>query len=188
MYEDLIELDGLRMVLELKGISASELSVMIGRAPSYVWGIINGGHIPKTGVIAKVCSLLECPASAVVTFHGIEYLETLKEREFVKPEKAEGVVTYQPLRQLIYDFYKDRPKEERKTLNDLFDSLPQHDVPRWLVGHEGHARNPEGKRKYVGLTPDKRTKIRNDKEVGLRTIYDICKRMRCNIDYVMAYK
>ena len=157
--------------------------------------IIKDGPV-STGHIAKLCYILKCTPNDIMDFEGIEVKEEFKgNTPFYTPsEEATGKVTYETLRKLVQEFYRDR--EEKKTMNDLFDSLPKPKITvqtekgleAMLAARGLKAESPKRKSYTTGIPFAIRTKITNDRSLRLSYIYDICDLLGCTPSWVLSYK
>ena len=179
--------------------------------------IVTGWDIPKTDVVAKLSWSMKVPCSQFMELKGIEPNEKQKEffdthkLQYRPPENPVGELTYAPLWELVKLFVEDvnsRLQEGQTPLteNDLLDKIEPYRRRNGLIfGLEGDTykaglaargitedspRKVDRERKAVnkGLTQATRVKLRNDRPVGMRTIYDICHKLGCSIDWVISYK
>ena len=185
--------------------------------PSRISRIITGWDIPKTDVIAKLSWSMKVPCSEFMELKGIEpnerQMEFFKSHELnYKPrEDSTGELTYEPLRELISLFLDDtnsRLKEGQTPLteNDLLDRIEPYRrrngmiyglynetykkglAARGIDGETPRKTNRNRKPVNMGLTQQVRTKLRNDRPLSMRTVYDICHKLGCSIDWVLSYK
>lgn len=200
-----INLMPLRETLLKKGETLLSFCREIGWNYHSLATMIDGNSgVFTTGKIAQIASYLKVPISQVVEFRGYEIKPEFSSKYgvievFEVPEVILGEPSYQPLKDLVKSFYKD--KEEKKTLGDLFDKIePQKD------GRQSNKGNLEGLRKGLikrGIDPDNpkhekfkrpgmsdtiRSKITHDKSVNTHLIYKICKLLQCNVDFVFGWK
>lgn len=184
-----------------------------GLAQGRISRIITGWDNPKTDVLAKLAWALKVPVSEIVKFKEIEpnkmqqdWLSTHK-RQYKPSENATGELSYAPLWELINGYLEkanEGKEDEPLTVKDLLDSIePYGRAHGFGKGLTDEARelsmkargfsgdyNSQQKRVYKakGLTPETRTKLRNDRPLSIRMIYDICKKLGCPIDWVLSYK
>lgn len=209
-YEEVIDFSELKRYLNENGIKVRWLAEKTGQNEMRLSQIIRNVNFPKTDLIAKICSVLNVPPSKIVAFK-LDEDEKKKEwfdgREppFIPPANPTGELTYDPLWQLIslYLEYINERKNADYCVNDIFDRIEPYRRRAGLTytfnketlekslkarGLEGH--KSKRKRKYVtrGLTPETRTKLRNNRPLNIRTVYDICNFFGCSIDWVMGYK
>jgi DNA-binding Xre family transcriptional regulator len=192
----------LKVQIKAKGLSVKEFSEKNGYKPHDISAICSGTRIPKTNTLARLCWQLQCYPSDIVTFTGYEVNAeyfSKSEREPL-PSEAEGELSYKPLWLFLAEYLADH---EGKTPNDLFNKI---EPPRRVNGSKHtdpevlkKARDKLFGENYVpkrtnntdysrGLPSDTRTKLRNDRPLNLAVIYEICKFLRCSIDFVMSYK
>ena len=128
-------------------------------------------------------------------------------------EDSEGNVSYAPLWELIDGFLEDVNEgktDELKTANDIFDSIEPYRRVNECKGNgltkeqfqdmirksvevrygKGYVAKRTNRKPYEakGLTQETRTKLRNDRPLSMRTVYDICHKLGCSIDWVLSYK
>lgn len=191
-----------KTLLRSKGYGVSEFAKELGTTQQGISMIITGNRQPKTDLIARICSVLNCYPSEVVEFDGYKVNEDYfkKEDREPLPSEAKGEVSYRPLWYFLDNYLAEH---EGKTANDLFNQI---EPPRRVNGVK--AVDPEVLKKareklfgenYVpkrtkntdyskGLTSDTRTKLRKDRPLNLSVIYEICKKLGCSIDWVLSYK
>lgn len=200
----------LKTTIKTRGTSIKEVAERCGLIPTNLSKICNDVNIPKTDLLAKICSVLGVYPSEVVTFEGIKVNEKFEEgfwkRESL-PEVHNGELTYKPLwiflEDYIADYNKDKENNEKKDMKYFFDRI---EPPRRLKGikgpaeeitkkgliaryGEGHVSKNLPHTDYSkGLPAATRTKLRNDRPLNLAVIYEICKKLGCTIDYVLSYK
>ena len=211
-YEDVIDCSGIKKVLDERGMKAKFLAEKVGQPANRLSQIIRNNNFPKTDLIARICAVLKVPVSEVVDFK-IERDEK-KEKWFSDkilpyspPEHAEGELTYEPLRLMMnmYLDYINGLKDTDKTVDDLFDKIEPYRRRNGLVspcgieaikkslvarGYDENYKSERTDRKYKakGLTPAMRLKIKKDRPLNLRSLYDICNFFGCSVDWVMSYK
>lgn len=197
-YNDEIRFSRLKELLRERRMTVKGLSAMTEIRKDVLSHIITGLTLPKTDVVARICRALEVPASHICVFRGIEVKPYFaRMRLLYVPEKdAEGLVTYRPLRRFIEKYREAHPE---KTDNSLYDKIE-------TSGKRNKLHNTEGLERYrkermaadkkeassgetiPGLPYATRTKLRQDRPLNIRNIYDICKYLGCTIDFVMSYK
>lgn len=210
-YKELIDFSGLKDLIKAKRTTVSYVAQDAGISVQRVSRLITGWDIPKTDALAKIAFALRCPVSEVVKFKNIvpsaQQKKWFEEHElpYQPPADAKGEVTYEPLRALleIYLIYLEEQTGKEKNANDLLDLIEPYrrrnniksgvnaEVAKAGVEAKyGKGYEAENKRKYVpkGIIPEIRTKLKNDRPVNIRTIYDICNFFGCSIDWVMSYK
>ncbi len=192
----------LKTEIKAHGYSIKEFAEKCGKTATEISAVCNGIRQPKTDFVAKMCSILSCYPSDIVSFAGYEIKEKYfkKENRLSLPSEASGELTYKPLWLFLADYLAEH---EGKTANDLFNQI---EPPRRVNGVK--AVDPEVLKKareklfgenYVpkrtkntdyskGLPSDTRTKLRNDRPLNLSVIYEICKKLGCSIDWVLSYK
>lgn len=210
-YKDVIDFTRCKKLLEERGVKVKFLAEKVGQTPTRMSQILKNNTFPKTDLIAKMCSVLKAAPSEIVEFK-IDADEKKKKwfedkpAPFFPPENPEGVVTYDPLWQLItlYLEYINVRKDREYNANDLFDKIEPYRRRNGLVticdteatkksliarGFPEDYKSPNERHyKAVGLIPKVRTKLKYDRPLNVRTIYDICNFFGCSIDWVMSYK
>ncbi len=201
-YKKVISFKRLKEVLNENRIKNYELAKAVGCETTQISGIINGTAFPKTDMIAAICRALSVPASEICTFTGYDIKPYFKDMRvpYVPAKDAEGKVTYRPLRRFLEEYLREH---EEKTANDLFDKIePSRRRNGQFNGNgikkaleaRGITEDYEVKRERVrrdytkGLPFLTRTKLRQDRPLNIRNIYDICRFLGCSIDFVMSYK
>ena len=178
----------------------------MGCETTQISGIINGIAFPKTDIIARLYFALKVPASEICTFSGYEISPYFKDIQtpYEPAKNAEGKVTYRPLRRFLEEYLKEH---KDKTVDDLFDRIEPSRRRNGQFNEEalkkarensllarditdGYEIKEKRVRKYYakGLTPETRAKLRQDRPLNIRNIYDICRFLGCSIDFVMSYK
>lgn len=200
----------LKTVIKTKGLSLASVAEMCGKKPTDISNIATNRRIPKTDLLAKICSVLGVYPSEVVAFGGIKVNENFftNDKRQPLPNEFEGAVTYKPMWMFLDDYLADwnrsHPGEKQKTAKDLFDGI---EPPRRVSGIEPPSRETMQKARDArfgegykaekeyrrtdyskGLPAETRTKLRNDRPLNLSVIYEICKKLGCTIDFVMSYK
>lgn len=197
----------LKVVIKSKGYSLIEFAEKCGVMPNRISMICNDRTIPKTDFLAKMCSILKVYPSEICSFDGL----TVNERYFNEdtkpklPEEFTGELTYQPMWMFLVDYLAEYNFDHNcnKKENDLFDQI---EPPRRLKGYsapvkeavensmksrygEGYKSERTNRTDYSkGLPQLTRTKLRNDRPLNLAVIYEICKKLQCSIDWIVAYK
>lgn len=204
----------LKTVIKDKGFTLYEVAEKCGLAPTQLSRICSGGIQPLSDKLAKLCSVLKCYPSEIVSFDGVvineKYFSDDKREKL--PSESNGELTYSPfwffLGKYLEEVNKGKSKEEQKDHNDLFNQI---EPPRRVNGQI----NDESKQKLreiileningrygkdyeaqykkhtdysKGLPQATRTKIRNNRPLNLSVIYEICKFLGCSIDFVLGYK
>ena len=196
-----ISLRKLKVEIKSHGMSIAEFAEKCGVAPASMSGLCCGVRIPKTDMVAKMCSVLGVYPSKIVSFDGIDvnvkYFTDDKKEPL--PESPEGELTYKPLWLFLADYLTT---VDGKSANDLFDQI---EPPRRLAGYkvteglsekgfaarygEGYKSERTQRTDYSkGLPAVTRVKLRNDRPLTMGVIYEICKKLGCTIDFVMGYK
>lgn len=197
-----ISFSKLKVMIKSKGMTLKEVAEKIGESPAGISSICCDKRQPTTDKIAKLCYVLKCYPSEIISFFGYEMNNKYfgAKKPIALPNEAVGDVTYKPLWALLADYLYNI---SGKTANDLFDQI---DPPRRING----AKMPSSenikkatevrfgkdyKAKYTvhtdyskGLPSITRTKLRNDRSLNISVIYEICKKLGCSIDWVMSYK
>lgn len=198
----------LKANIKARGLSGKEVAEKCGMLPNSFSMICRGERMPKTDVVAKICSVLQCYPSEIISFDDIkeraDYFTDDKREPL--PKDFTGELTYKPLWVFLADYLaevnRDKEKGLRKTENDLFNQI---EPPRRLAGYkipegiaqkaftarfgEGYKSERTKRTDYSkGLPGPTRVKLRNDRPLNLSVIYEICKKLGCTIDFVMSYK
>ncbi len=210
-YKAVIDFSLLKKTLDDRGMRTNFLAAKVGEDQTRISAIYRNVTFPKTDLIARICSVLNVPASQVVEFKEIK-TDAQKKVWFEShavPYQPEGEVkcelTYEPMRAMMNMYldylYENTGKE--KTINDLYDLIEPYrrrnglDVDKSLI-HKASVEKKFGEdyksartnRAYhaKGLTPQTRNKIKTDQPLNIRAVYDICNFFGCSIDWVMSYK
>ena len=203
-YKEVISFSKLKTCLKDDGRSLKWLAEKCGIDQVRISQIARNIAFPKTDLIAKICSVLKVPVSEVVEFK-LDINEKkeawFRDRELPYSPDGEisGEVTYEPLRLMMtmYLDYINGLKDSDKTVNDLLDMIEPYRRRNGIADGTEQARKVsskntggKSKRKYItkGIIPEIRTKLKHDRAVNIRTIYDICNFFGCSIDWVMSYK
>lgn len=201
-YKKVISFKRLKEVLNENRITSLELADAIGCTAVRISQCINGTAFPKTDMIAAICRALSVPASEICTFTGYDIKPYFKDMRvpYVPAKDAEGKVTYRPLRRFLEEYLREH---EEKTADDLFDKIEPSRRRNGQFNGEGikkalaargitegyEIKWPKDRRDYSkGLPYQTRTKLRQDRPLNIRNIYDICRFLGCSIDFVMSYK
>lgn len=203
-YKDVISFKRLKECLQEKGVSITNLASILNIDRNRLSGIIIGVAFPKTDLIARICRELDVPASEICLFRGIEINPYFKDKELLyKPAAdATGEVTYRPLRRFLEEYLAEH---KDKTADDLYDRIEparrngtpgdftKETLKKSLLARgitEGYeVKEKRNRRDYSkGLPYVTRTKLRQDRPLNIRNIYDICKFLGCPIDFVMSHK
>lgn len=210
-YKEVISYSVLKETLDERGMKVKFLAEKLGVHPSVVSDICRNVCFPKTDLLARICSVLNVPASKVVSFR-IDCDDKKKEwfasRElpYSPPSEPEGVLTYEPFRLMtaMYLEYYNSLSESDKTLSDLLDRIEPYRRRNGLVtpvrpdfvkkslvarGYDEDYKS-ERERHYErkGLTPEMRLRLKKDRPLNIRSVYDICNFFGCSIDWIMSYK
>lgn len=204
-YKELISFARLKECLQERNVKVKDFAEKIGIHRENVSIIICGVSFPKTDLIARICRELNVPASEICLFRDIEISPYFRDKELLyKPAAdAAGEVTYRPLRRFLEEYLNEH---KGKTADDLFDKIEparrrnnvycgftKEVIQRALEARgitEGYeVKEKRSRRDYSsGLPYATRTKLRQDRPLNIRNIYDICKYLGCSIDFVMSYK
>ena len=211
-YKEVIDFSKYKSLVNERGLKICYIAEKTGIDKDRISQTIRNVAFPKTDIIAKLAWILNVPASQVVEFKGIEPDAARKKwfETHVLPYRPEGELkgelTYEPLR-LMMNMYLDYLYEQtgkEKTVNDLFDMIEPYRRRNHISGGgnkeiaamsvekrygKGY-KSPRDNRQYkaVGLIPTTRTKLKYDRPLNIRAIYDICNFFGCSIDWVMSYK
>lgn len=210
-YKEVIDFSVLKDYLNEEGRKINWLADKVGLDKTRISQIVRNVAFPKTDLIARICSVLKVPPSAIVSFRLDE--DEKKKKWFedkpapsFPPDRPEGTVTYEPLRQLVtvYLEYINDKKDREYTANDLFDKIEPYRRRNGLYtldqteatkkslvarGFPADYKSPRERHYQAkGLIPQVRTKLKFDRPLNIRTVYDICNFFGCSIDWVMSYK
>lgn len=215
--KDIVDFSCLKDCIIKSRTTSRYVAEAVGLTQVRISRIITGWDNPKTDIIAKLAWALKVPCSEFVKFKGIKPNASQKkwfEEHQLKYKPGDtGELTYAPLWELLDGFLEDVNKdktEDLKTVNDILDTIEPY---RRVNGIGGNGltkeqlqdmvkksvevrygkdyvakRTNRGPYEAKGLTPETRTKLRNDRPLSVRTIYEICKKLGCSIDWVMSYK
>lgn len=200
-YSEVISLNNLDFLIKNSGYKKVFISEKLGiTARQLSLYLKKGDFTPKSDIVAKLSLLLKVPVSEIVEFKNITPTEEQKEwfdchKMKYKPDlEAKGELTYAPLWELINTLIAEGKITSAK---DVFDNI---EPPRKILGYSTEstikAREARGlvvgsgKRVRIvkGLSELNRNKLRNDRTMSLRTIYEICKYFGCSVDWVIGYK
>lgn len=203
-YSDVIDFSGIKRVLDERGMKVKFLAEKAGILPNRLTQICKNNVFPKSDSVAKIASVLKVPVSEIVEFKlDVNEKKEAWFKDRVLPYSPDGEisgeVTYEPLRLMMtmYLDYINGLKDSDKTVNDLLDMIEPYRRRNGIADGTEQARKVsskntggKSKRKYItkGIIPEIRTKLKHDRAVNIRTIYDICNFFGCNIDWVMSYK
>lgn len=211
-YKSVVDFSGLKAVLDERGTRYSFVADKVGIRSDVIGRIFRNEVFPKTDLIAHIACVLKVPVSDIVTFKmDVDEKKKAwfdgKVLPYSPDGESKGEVTYEPLRLMMtmYLDYINAVKDSDKTADDLFDliepyrrrnglnaELKREWIEKSLIarGYEPGYKSKRTDRKYnaKGLTPQTRTKLKNDRAVNIRTIYDICNFFGCSVDWVMSYK
>lgn len=214
-YEDVISMKGLESAIVQRRTTVRYLSEDCGVHRNLISRAISGAAFPKSDVIAKMSYHLGVKPSEIVQFKGIEpnaaQAKWFREHslKYKTGEDAVGELSYAPLWELMKGFLEEVNKGKKEgerlmTEKDVFDSIEPYrrrngmsnpfteETQRKAAIARGfdpdHIKINPRVYKAKGLIPEVRTKLRNDRPISLRMVYDICKRFGCSIDWVIGYK
>ncbi len=210
-YTEVIDFRNLKTVIDERGIRYKFIAEKLGIRGDAIGRIFRNESFPKTDVIAKIAFILKVPVSQIVEFKmNVDEKKKAwfenKMLPYSPDDESKGEVTYEPLRSMMtmYLDYINAIKDSDKTADDLFDMIEPYRRRNGIksgVNAETARAGVEARfgkgyksartdRKYVtkGLIPETRRKLKTDKAVNIRTIYDICNFFGCSIDWVMSYK
>lgn len=207
-YRAMITFRRLKETIEEKRLKVSDVAERISVAPSEVSGVITGARLPKTDFLARICWAVGEDADSVCEFKGIEPTEYQREwfgrigKLYVPDTDAKGDVTYRPLRRVLDMYLEERNRggEARVTASDFFDRVepPGRESGAGARGREniraaltarGLSMEEERRTRCPrGLPYQTRAKLRHDRPLNIRTIYEICKVLGCTPGYVVSYK
>ena len=211
-YKSVVDFSKLKEVLDERGTRYSFVADKVGVRSDVIGRIFRNEVFPKTDLIAHIACVLKVKVSDIVTFRmDVDEKKKAwfdgKELPYSPDGESKGEVTYEPLRLMMtmYLDYINAVKDSDKTVDDLFNliepyrrrnglnaELKREWIEKSLVarGYEPGYKSKRTDRKYVakGLTPQTRSKLKNDRAVNIRTIYDICNFFGCSVDWVMSYR
>lgn len=204
MYRDLISFSRLKETLQEKDMKLLQFAEIFGVQKERISQIVTGRQMPKTDVVARLAGILKVHVSDICAFSGIETADYFKDRALMySPASDAGTeLTYRPLRRFLEAYIKEH---EGKTADDLFDRIEPY---RRKMGYKagfteetmlkslaargqklnGYSERHPRRSYKEGLPYATRTKLRQDRPLNIRTIYDICKFLGCSVDFVMSYK
>lgn len=210
-YKEVLDYSVIKDVVKEKQTTVRYLSENTGIPPNRLSSIITGWVYPKSDAVAKIAWALKVPVSRIVRIKldvdpkKAKWFEG-KEAPYSPPEESTGKVSYFPLRALMTEYleYINIAKDKDYTEKDLFDKIEPYrrrnglitpvdkDAVRKSLIARGYDPDYKSKteRHYEakGLPPETRTKLKNDRPLSMRTVYDICNFFGCSIDWVMSYK
>lgn len=211
-YKEVIDFSKLKTAIDNSGLMKKFIGEKVGVRGDIIGRIYRNEMFPKTDLLAKIAAVLKVPLSEVVVFKLSADEKKKKWFEdkvlpYSPPSDPEGNVTYEPLRIMVnmyLDYYSDITGKD-KTVNDLFDMIEPYRRRNGLVtvptkenvkqalkakGFSEDYKSERTDRKYKakGLTPVMRNKLKTDKPLNIRSLYDICNFFGCSIDWVMSYK
>lgn len=172
-----------------------------------ITNMLNNKSFPMTDIIGRIAGVLHVPVSQIVEFKGIVSDEKKKKwfdehpNIYEPPASPEEVLTYKPLWFTLDDYltYLFENAGKEKTEDELLDLIEPFKRRNGLINTTGlqawhkeidgtSKRNRVGLVKAKGLTQETRTRLRRDRPVNIRMIYDICNFFGCSVDCVMSYK
>ena len=198
MCDENIDFSKLKECIKSKRTTINYVAEDTGLLRQHLSKIIKNETIPKTDTIAKICWVLKVNVSDIVELKGIKENKffTWDHPLYWPSENTNGEVTYEPLWNLLEDYLSDKPG---KTAGQLFDQIEPYRRKAGisLVGiqkaleargiNSDYEAKPR-KRVTKGLPQLTRTKLKNDRPLSFRTIYDICNFLGCSPDFIMSYK
>ena len=210
-YKEVIDFSGLKDVVDNSGFIKKFIGEKVGIRGDVIGRIGRNEIFPKTDLLVKLACFFKVPLSKLVNFDitaDDKKKEWFASRElpYSPPSNSEGVLTYEPFRLMtsMYLEYYNSFSENEKTLNDLLDKIEpyrrrnglvtpvQPDFVKASLVARGYDENYKSKRERhyerKGLTPEMRLKLRKDRPLNIRSIYDICNFFGCSIDWVVSYK
>lgn len=209
-YKELIDFSKIKVCIVEKKTTVKYLAEGCGLAASQLSQIIRNVSTPLTDVVARIAFTLGVPVSEIVDLKEIESNGKQKEwfskheMKYKVPEDAKGELTYAPLWELIEGFLADVNREKKDgeklfTADDIFNGIvpPRKKtgakdtgvIEAWKArGYDDIEELKTRKRTTVGLSALNRTKLKNDRSMSMRTIYEICKKLGCSVDWVLSYK
>ncbi len=149
------------------------------------------GYTPLLKDVMQICGNLKCPVSRVMTFEGYEILARYEGREAVPGDIYTGRISYRPLRSMLYDFFGYQEwKDALKRCFDLIEdgkerrAMTEEEKTQWRKRFGENGTPPEMKDPYES----ERARVLKDKAIDLKTLYCICKVLRCTPDCVVEYR
>lgn len=200
-YSKMISFRRLGETLDEKQMKVKELADMMKVAPTSISAIISGVRAPLSGLVAEIAGLLRVRVSDICVFKGYEIKDCFKGEPLYRPASDAGAeLTYRPLRRFLERYLDEHPG---KTADDLYDRIETVRITRKNIDAEQMAKMLRGRGLDPGMEPKTkrnrkdythgmsyamRTKLRQDRPLNIRVIYDICRYLGCGIDWVMSYK
>ena len=201
-YKEVIDFSKLKDCIKNRRTTLKYVAEDCGLRAAQISQIIQGFTLPKTDTVAKICAVLKVRVSEISEFKEIQEKEEFKNISVLydlsdTPEKK---LSYKPLWAFIHEYLKYHPD---KTPNDIFDAIEPYrkrngNYDKSLKGvtaanaaknRTGEKKENRNRRSYSsGLPLATRTKLRNDRPMSMRTIYDICRYFGCTVDFVLGYK
>lgn len=190
-YARCIDWNGLEKILVEKNISFNDLNRN---------GILYGArnqleNSPTLLTLLRLSAFFDVGINELITFRGIEVKDRFKKSPYERRSRREYVelsVSYGPLRCLFFDTYGNNWKTK---LNEYFDKVERPDVSEALIrnGKElanrlhGIDREPKAVNPNT-LSAKIKYNLKNDKEVSIGVLYELCKTLRCTPDWIVTYK
>lgn len=180
--------------------SSAEVARAVGRESSWLRGVFAGRYMMMASSLAKLCAYFRCGPDELIEFHGYEVDKRYEGYRFEPPENAVGELTFEPLRSLFYDTYTERGEDWIKKLNAFFDSVKSSTANSMTERQvESLKRLGEERRQAAagtgilhpgrpGIGGAKRTAFRNDRDMKIISVYDVCRVLRCPIGRVLGYR
>lgn len=210
-YKEVIDFSILKDLIKEKRTTVKYVAEDVGIDQQRISMIIGGWNQPKTDIVVRIAWALKVPVSKIVNLK-ID-ADEIKERWFSErtcpytpPAEAKGELTYEPLfftLSMYLDYYNTLKDEDKKE-DDIFDLIEPYRRRNGVPGLSGDSykkaleargfgadyKSERTGRKYEakGLIPAIRSKLRKNKPLSMRTVYDICNFFGCSIDWVVSYK
>lgn len=199
-HKDLISFQRLKELLQERGIKLKDFAAQAGIANMSI--LMCGASLPLTDKIAKMAGLLKVPVSEICLFRKIDIKPYFEREPFYKPSRDAGTeLTYRPLRRFLEKYLEEHPE---KTADDLYDKVESEKRATGAYDTSGKGikaalaargfsmgtkTEKGGQRDYSkGLSYLTRLKLKRDRPLNIRTIYEICRALGCTPGFVMSYK
>jgi len=128
--------------------------------------ILSTRTMADTGMLARICALLQCSVNDIVEFRGFEVDKRYSTHRTAYYPAVYDEVSYEPLRHLFKTVYRREP------------------------GTKGPGPKQQMERLFrkAEIPAVMQARIRSDSYVPMKYLYRICSILRCTPDYVMEYK
>lgn len=201
VYRDNISWEGLEGYMARNNVTYVDLGNYLGVNKTAIRNVIKVSKTCMVEMLVKLAAYFKCSVSDLVCFKDIEVKDRFREPYYrVHDPEGEVRITYAPMRDLFFGFYGDK---WRSKLTEFFSQVELFDKTEGqksaIEGNNSFKeavkkRTEEGSNKRAGknivggFNQVIRTKLRNDENVNLGTLYLICKSLGCTPDYIVDYK